>query len=64
MDNSKDSGDCDGHGTHVGSTAVGRTVGIAKEASVVAVRVLDCGGSGTVSDVVAGLDWVRENLGF
>jgi hypothetical protein len=32
----------DGHGTHVASIAVGRNVGIAKEANVVAVRVLDC----------------------
>lgn len=32
----------DGHGTHVASTAVGRNVGVAKEAHVVAVRVLDC----------------------
>lgn len=46
--------DCDGHGTHVASTAVGRTVGVAKEAAVVAVRVLGCGGAGTVSSVVAG----------
>ncbi len=34
--------DCDGHGTHVAATAVGRNVGVAKEANVVAVRVLDC----------------------
>ena len=32
----------DGHGTHVASIAVGRNVGVAKEANVVAVRVLDC----------------------
>ncbi|CAL5228884.1 g12099 [Coccomyxa viridis] len=53
--------DCDGHGTHVASIAVGRNVGVAKEASVVAVRVLDCEGTGTISDLVAGLDWVASN---
>ncbi|DBA74262.1 TPA: hypothetical protein ACH3X1_011047 [Trebouxia sp. C0004] len=53
--------DCDGHGTHIGSTAVGRTVGVAKEASLVAVRVLDCTGAGQVSDVVKGLEWVGLN---
>lgn len=33
---------------------MGRTVGVAKEASLVALRVLDCEGAGTVSNVVAG----------
>ena len=45
---SKDASDCDGHGTHIASTAVGRVVGVAKEASLVAVRVLDCKGAGQV----------------
>ena len=47
--------DCDGHGTHVGAVAVGRTVGVAKGAALVAVRVLACDGSGSVGDVVAGM---------
>ena len=62
VDNDADASDCDGHGTHVAGTAVGRTVGIAKSAEVVAVRVLDCSGSGSVSDVVAGLDWVAGHV--
>ena len=40
---------------------MGRAVGVAKEAKVVAVRVLNCQGSGTVSNVVAGLNWVAQN---
>lgn len=47
--------DCDGHGTHVASTSIGRSVGVAKQAKVVAVRVLDCGGSGNISTTVAGV---------
>lgn len=47
-----------GAGTHVAGTAIGLQVGVAKEAEVVAVRILDCTGSGTISDTVAGLDWV------
>ena len=35
--------------------------GVAKEAEVVAVRILDCSGSGTISDTVAALDWVAAN---
>ena len=34
--------DCDGHGTHVASIAMGHLVGVAKEANAVAVRVLNC----------------------
>ncbi|MGX4735201.1 S8 family peptidase [Kitasatospora griseola] len=50
-----------GHGTHVAATAVGATYGVAKQASVVAVRVLDDGGSGTIEQVVAGVDWVTSH---
>ncbi|MGB0821814.1 MAG: S8 family serine peptidase, partial [Ilumatobacteraceae bacterium] len=53
------SDDCHGHGTHVASTAAGATLGVANDALVVPVRVLDCNGSGSTSDVLAGLSWIR-----
>jgi subtilisin family serine protease len=53
--------DCHGHGTHVGGTVGGTTHGVAKEVNLVAVRVLDCNGSGTTAQVVAGIDWVTAN---
>ena len=53
--------DCNGHGTHVAGTVGGTTVGVAKGVSLVAVRVLDCAGSGTTSGVIAGVDWVGNN---
>lgn len=53
--------DCDGHGTHVAGTAAGIQVGVAKDANIVAVRILDCQGSGTISNTVAALDWVAAN---
>ncbi|SFM92387.1 S8 family peptidase [Marinobacter pelagius] len=56
-----DTSDCNGHGTHVASTAVGSTYGVAKQASVAAVRVLDCSGAGSNADVIAGVDWVAAN---
>lgn len=34
---------------------------MAKEVSLVSVRVLDCEGSGTTSTITAGIDWVTEN---
>ncbi|MDP3712326.1 MAG: S8 family peptidase [Mycobacteriales bacterium] len=50
--------DCNGHGTHVAGTLAGTSYGVAKRAKVVAVRVLDCEGSGETAGVIAGLDWV------
>jgi subtilisin family serine protease len=37
-------------------------VGVARFANVVAVKVLDCGGSGSISNTLAGLDWVASNM--
>ena len=53
--------DCAGHGTHVAGTIAGSTYGVAKDASLVPVRVLSCSGSGTVSGVIAGIDWMISN---
>lgn len=61
VDNDSTPQDCHGHGTHVAGTAVGTTYGIAKKASVVSVRVLNCQGTGTNDDLIAGIDWVRAN---
>ena len=53
--------DCRGHGTHVAGTVGGSVHGVAKEVSLVSVRVLDCKGQGTTSGVVAGLEWVMAH---
>jgi subtilisin family serine protease/PKD repeat protein len=53
--------DCNGHGTHVAGTVGGFTYGVAKAVNLHAVRVLDCGGSGTYEGVIAGVDWVTQN---
>ncbi|MCW2701788.1 MAG: serine protease [Blastococcus sp.] len=53
--------DCNGHGTHVAGTIGGSAYGVAKDVSLVAVRVLDCSGSGTNSGVLAGIDWVTAH---
>jgi subtilisin family serine protease len=53
--------DCNGHGTHVSGTIGGSTYGVAKGVSLVAVRVLDCSGSGTTSGVISGVDWVTAH---
>jgi subtilisin family serine protease len=53
--------DCNGHGTHVAGTVGGARYGVAKGVSLVAVRVLGCNGSGSISGVIAGIDWVTAN---
>ena len=50
--------DCNGHGTHVAGTTAGTRYGVAKGATLVAVRVLGCDGSGATSGVIAGVDFV------
>jgi serine protease AprX len=64
----EESVDPHGHGTHVagimvgnGGLSGGRTTGIAPEAGLVSVRVLDDIGRGLTSDVLAGLQWIQEN---
>ena len=56
-----DGSDCHGHGTHVSGTIAGTTYGVARKVALVAVRVLDCNGSGTTSTVIAGIDWVAAH---
>jgi subtilisin family serine protease len=53
--------DCDGHGTHVAGTVASTPYGVAKAATVVPVRVLDCSGAGSTTTVIAGLDWIAAN---
>ncbi len=55
--------DDNGHGTHVGGTAAAKdndlgVVGVAPGARLTAVKVLDAKGEGTVSGIIAGVDWV------
>lgn len=53
--------DCAGHGTHTAGTIGSNTYGVAKKVQLVAIRVLDCSGSGSSAGIVAGIDWVRTH---
>jgi hypothetical protein len=61
VDNDAVANDCNGHGTHVAGTVGGRRYGVAKQAKLVGVRVLNCAGSGSYSGIIAGVDWVTAN---
>lgn len=58
IDNDADASDCHRQGTHVAGTVGGTAVGVAKNVALVAVRVLNCQGSGSYRQVIAGIDWV------
>ena len=53
--------DCHGHGTHVAGTIGGETYGVAKDVTLVGVRVLDCAGNASMVDVIAAVDWVTAD---
>mmetsp|Transcript_1759 Transcript_1759/g.2758 ORF Transcript_1759/g.2758 Transcript_1759/m.2758 type:complete len:404 (+) Transcript_1759:59-1270(+) len=56
-----DTTDGNGHGTHVSGTIAGQTYGVAKEADLIAVKVMSDRGSGSSSNILSGIDWVIGN---
>ncbi|MBM7775699.1 subtilisin family serine protease [Actinokineospora baliensis] len=58
VDNDSDASDCNGHGTFVSGVVGGTTHGVAKQAKLVGVRVLNCYGSGRWVTVIAAIDWM------
>ncbi|KXN86847.1 hypothetical protein AN958_09583 [Leucoagaricus sp. SymC.cos] len=54
--------DVNGHGTHCAGIAGGSQFGVAKAASLVAVRVLADNGGGAAADIVSGMDWVAQQF--
>ena len=63
-DNIADDGE--GHGTHVAGTIAGADdgegiTGVAPDASIMPIRVLDDEGYGYISDIIAGIRWAADN---
>ncbi|MHA1770893.1 MAG: S8 family serine peptidase, partial [Candidatus Thorarchaeota archaeon] len=66
VDDDSDPKDQNGHGTHCAGIVAAEdngdgVIGVAPEASIYAVRVLDAYGSGSTSDIIAGIDWAIDN---
>ncbi|MDN3295576.1 S8 family peptidase [Streptomyces ficellus] len=61
MGDGRNGQDCAGHGTHVAGTVGGATYGVARQATLVSVRVLGCDGKGSWGGIIAGFDWVAKN---
>ncbi|WP_285609245.1 S8 family peptidase [Actinokineospora globicatena] len=58
VDNDTDASDCNGHGTFVAGIIGGAIHGVAKQVTLVGVRVLNCYGSGRWANVIAAIDWM------
>lgn len=54
--------DENGHGSHVAGTIAGATFGVAKNAKIVAVKVLDASGNGSNGGVIDGMQWIIEDV--
>lgn len=52
--------DCNSHGTHVAGLVGSDDYGVCKDANLYAVKVLDCEGSGSLSGVIRGIEWVYK----
>jgi subtilisin family serine protease len=52
--------DCNGHGTHVAGTIAGSAFGLAKQARLFGVKVVDCDGAGDVAAVINGVNFVTR----
>ena len=50
-----------GHGTSVASVLAGNTFGVAKNAGIIPVRVLNCAGEGSAWTIVNGLNWIHDD---
>jgi len=61
IDDGNGTADCEGHGTHVAGIVGGATYGVAKSVQLAPVRVLGCDGTGPISDIIEGVDWVTRN---
>lgn len=61
LNDGQNGNDCNGHGTAVAGVVGGATYGVAKNVQLRGVRVANCSGSAASSDIISGLDWIKNN---
>jgi len=61
IDDSNDPMDDNGHGTHVAGIAAGKTLGVAPEADLYAIKVLSQNGTGSEGDIINGIEWCIDH---
>jgi subtilisin family serine protease len=61
VNDGKGTDDCTGHGTHVSGIIGGKHFGVARNVTLVPVRVVNCSGDGSVESLVSALHWVTAN---
>ncbi len=54
--------DCQGHGTHVSSLAMGTRFGVAKKATLIPIRIYDCSNTGSLSQALLGIDYALRAM--
>lgn len=54
--------DCQGHGTHVASLALGTRFGVAKKAALIPIRIYDCSNTGSLSQALLGIDYALRTM--
>merc|ERR1719258_635501 len=53
--------DSNGHGTHCAATVGGAMMGVAKNVTLHAVKVLNTVGTGSISSIISAIDWIMQN---
>ncbi|XP_006815357.2 aqualysin-1-like [Saccoglossus kowalevskii] len=52
---------CNFHGTHVAGIVGSKTYGVANQAELYSVTVLNCNNAGTLTDIIGGLDYIATH---